>query len=196
MPETALTTAERDTYREPPCPVCGGPTEVGFVSVLSHDQDPSDPDTPQWVAATITCVGDCVRIRELPLEPSGPAPASIKVCPLDGEPVVFTLKHPGAEYLCVICGWLGGIFGPGEVEATADLIARRDVLVARYEQSLGLRPPEQDRPHPSCTGCDVTATGRLDHSGKPAHWYSRTVDGVTEYACSRGCIKSGSVLPW
>jgi hypothetical protein len=122
--------------------------------------------------------------------------STIKVCPSDGEPVVFTFEYPGKEYLCVACGWLGGIFGPREAQATEDLVARRDQVLADYEESRGLTPPDQDRPRPSCKGCGETATGRLDPSGKPAHWYCRTVDGVTEYACSRACISGGTVLPW
>ena len=121
---------------------------------------------------------------------------TIKVCPRDGEPVVFTFEQPGYEYLCVACGWRGDIFSPRAASATADLVARSDELAEEFEQARGLRSPDQDRPHPSCVGCGVTATGRLDGSGKPAHWYCRTIDGVTEYACSRGCIPSGMVLPW
>jgi hypothetical protein len=121
---------------------------------------------------------------------------TLKVCPADGEPVVFTFEHPGTEYLCITCDWRGDIFGPSEVAATADLIARRDVVLAKYEQVRGIDPPDQDRPRPSCNGCGVTVTGRLDHSGKPAHWYMRTIDGVTQYACSRECTGDGAVLPW
>ena len=121
---------------------------------------------------------------------------TIKVCPVDGEPVVFTFEHPGNEYLCVVCGWKGDIFGPLEADATDDLATRRDEVLAEFEQERGLRSPDQDRPHPSCVGCGVTATGRLDGSGKPAHWYCRTINGITEYACSRGCISGGMVLPW
>lgn len=124
------------------------------------------------------------------------ATGTIKVCPRDSEPVVFTFEHPGAEYLCVACGWRGDIFGPRGAPASEELIARQDELTGQFEEERGLKPPDQDRPHPSCVGCGVTATGRLDHSGKPPHWFVRTIDGVTEHACSRSCIPSGLVMPW
>jgi hypothetical protein len=129
--------------------------------------------------------------------------AMLRVCPRDGAPVVFTFEFPGAEYHCVECGWLGDIFGPGRAPATPDLVARFDTLSDRYEAERAERtgrpaprPAPQDVPRPTCGGCGAVAEGRLDHSGKPAHWYSRTRDGVKQYACSRGCIKEGAVLPW
>lgn len=121
---------------------------------------------------------------------------AIKVCPSCSEPVVFTFEYSGNEYFCVACGWKGSIFAPMSAPATEELIARHDELSAEYEQSRGLESPNQDRIRPSCGGCGAVATGRLDHDGKPAHWYSRTRDGVTEYACSRSCISEGAVMPW
>lgn len=121
---------------------------------------------------------------------------SVKVCPKDQEPVVFTFETPGAEWLCMVCGWTGDVFAARETEATAGIVARRDELLAEHERARGIEPPAQDQPRPSCTGCGAEAQGRLDHSGKPAHWFMRTIDGVTEYACSRGCISEGLVMPW
>lgn len=123
-------------------------------------------------------------------------PERIKVCPREGEPVTFTLDHRGAEYLCQVCGWLGGVFSPMEAEASEALVARRDELEAKFERERGITPPDQDQPAPSCMGCGLLATGRLDRLGKPAHWYTRKVDGLREYACSRDCISDGLVMPW
>lgn len=50
-----LSDRERHAYESPPCPICGGPSRTNFVSVLTVDQDPDDPDTPQWVAGTWEC---------------------------------------------------------------------------------------------------------------------------------------------
>ena len=57
---------------------------------------------------------------------------TIKVCPADGAPVMFTFEHPGCEYLCVACGWRGDIFGPLEADATDDLATRRDEVLAEW----------------------------------------------------------------
>lgn len=121
---------------------------------------------------------------------------SIKVCPRDSEPVVFTFENPGAEWLCVVCDWKGGVLSAREVEPTPEAVARRDALMAEFEQARGITPPDQDRPRPSCRGCGQLAEGRLDGSGKPAHWYMRTRDAVTEYACSLSCTDGGMVMPW
>lgn len=120
----------------------------------------------------------------------------IRVCPRDGEPVTFTLEHAGAEYVCQVCGWLGGVFAPMEALASDVLVARRDELEAAYEEARGITRPDQDRPAPTCKGCGAIASGRLDSLGKPAHWYSRKVDEVSEYACSLECTGDGMVLPW
>lgn len=127
----------------------------------------------------------------------------IRVCPKDGEPVIFTFEFPGAEYACVVCEWTGGVLGVPRAPATAERQARFDELTERYEaeraERRGLPAPEpapQDVPRPTCSGCGTVAEGRLDHSGKPAHWFSRTIDHVTQYACSRGCINDGMVMPW
>lgn len=127
----------------------------------------------------------------------------LKCCPRDGEPVVFTFEFPGAEYYCVVCGWKGDVVSPKGVPATPKLAERYSELSDRYEaeraQRTGAPPPPpapQDVPRPSCSGCGKVAEGRLDHSGKPPHWYSRTIDGFTEHACSRSCISTGMVALW
>ena len=121
---------------------------------------------------------------------------SIKVCRNDAEPVVFTFENDGAEWLCVVCGWTGGLFDAREVDATLEMAARRDQLLAEYEHERGLKPPDQDVARPTCSGCSTQAEGRLDALGKPAHWYVRRRDGVSEFACSRDCIGDGMVMPW
>lgn len=127
----------------------------------------------------------------------------IKTCPRCGEPVVFTFEFRGYEYLCVECAWKGDIFGPSASTATPERVARRDELAERYEVESAERagrpaptPPPQDVPRPVCKTCGAVAEGRLDHSGKPAHWFTRTpIGGVPEYACSRPCI-DGPAMPW
>lgn len=131
---------------------------------------------------------------------------AIRVCPLDGEPVVFTFEYPGHEYVCVVCGWKGGVLGHHDRRATAALIARATELSDRYEAERAERegrpppvPSQDEGTPPTCAGCGAVGSGRLV-GGKPPHWYSRTpiATGVTEYACSRVCIPSGTglVLPW
>lgn len=128
----------------------------------------------------------------------------MRVCPKDGCPLIFTMEFPGAEYVCLDCGGTYGVLGPPRAAATPALIARHDELVERYEIERAERtgrpappPPPQDIPRPTCGGCGVVAEGRLDYDGKPSHWYSRTRDGVTSYACSRACIPADQfVLPW
>ena len=127
----------------------------------------------------------------------------LKVCSKDGEPLVFTFEFPGAEYVCVTCGALYGVLGVPTAPATAEIQERYAELHDRYEAARAERegrpapkPTPQDGPRPSCHGCGDVADGRLDSTGKPPHWYSRTIDGVTQYACSRDCITSGTVAPW
>lgn len=121
----------------------------------------------------------------------------IRVCPNDGSPVIFTFKYPGHEYVCPQCGWLGGVLGTPIAVATPELIARADEVQAAWDEKEGIKPPPQDVPRPTCNGCGVVAEGRLDSTGKPAHWFSRTRDRVTEYACSRHCIPAREmVMPW
>lgn len=127
----------------------------------------------------------------------------MKVCPRCGEPVVFTFEFRGAEHYCVECEWKGGIFDAAEAPATPERIERHGVLSDRYDVESAARmgraapePPSQDVPRPTCDGCGVVAEGRMQ-GDKPAHWFSRTRDGVTEYACSRECIpEREAVMPW
>lgn len=54
-----------------------------------------------------------------------------------------------------------------------------------------------------CHGCGKDS-GRSEHQGKPAAWYSRQDDDGKQYACSRPCIdtiaettgKTRVILPW
>lgn len=127
----------------------------------------------------------------------------VKVCPRCGEPVVFTFEFRGAEHYCVECEWKGGIFDANEAAATPARVARFGELEDRYEVESAARrglpapePPSQDGPRPTCSGCGVVAVGPM-RGDKPAHWFSRTRDGVTEFACSRECIPSNqAVMPW
>lgn len=121
----------------------------------------------------------------------------VKVCPRDSEPVIFTFKNAGAEYLCVICNWQGDVLSPREIDnPTQELIERQAELQDVFHTYEGIESPDQTNPKPVCVGCGATAEGYLDHSGKPPHWYQRTIKGVTEHACSRGCIPDGLVMPW
>lgn len=128
----------------------------------------------------------------------------MKVCPRDGEPVVFTFEFPGAEHYCVVCGGKYGIFGVPEAEATVELQERMAELQDQYDRErserTGLPMPRRDDPprqKPVCGGCGKTAELVPSGEDKPRHWYSRTRDGVTSYACSRGCIpEREGVLPW
>lgn len=127
----------------------------------------------------------------------------INVCPRDGEPVVYTFEFRGAEFYCVVCDWRGGTPHYVNAPATPELAARAAELSERYERERAQRegrpapePADQDVERPTCGGCGKTADGPVDRTGKPAHWYSRTIDSVTEYACSRDCINVGMVAPW
>lgn len=125
----------------------------------------------------------------------------IKVCGRCGEPVVFTFEFPGIEYHCVACGWGCGVLGVPQAPATDALMARYAELHDQYERERAERTgepvrPREERQAPTCGGCGKVATGPLD-GDKPAHWYSRTRDGETQYACSTDCIPADEmVMPW
>lgn len=53
-------------------------------------------------------------------------------CPNDGEPVISTFEFPKKEFVCVVCGWLGGFLDPVP-NTTDDLQARHDELQAQYD---------------------------------------------------------------
>lgn len=137
----------------------------------------------------------------------------VPVCRRDNEPLVWTFEFSGHEYYCVVCGAKYGALHSLRFDATPELAARHAELRDQYETERAERtglpvrpPPPQDVPAPTCGGCDRQpgAGEALDHSGKPPLWYSRTVDGVKVYACSRACIdladekagKKAMVLPW
>jgi hypothetical protein len=125
-------------------------------------------------------------------KPSTEVLGELRTCPNDGEPVIFTFKYPGHEYVCTVCGWLGGVLGTPTSQATPERVARAAELLAAFNAENGVTP-EPDLPeHPKCKGCDAVAP--TPH--KPPHWYTRTIGGVTEYACSRAHIDGGTIAPW
>lgn len=130
----------------------------------------------------------------------------IRVCRKCGEPVVFTFEFRGAEYYCVECGATDDIFAP-RAPATVELQHRLDELTERYERDRAERAGTTYKPSPkagdvdvalpTCKGCGATpAEGVTLTNGKPASWFTRTIDGVTDYACSRSCINEGMIAPW
>lgn len=139
--------------------------------------------------------------------------SDVACCPRDDEPLVFTFEFPGHEWYCVVCGAKYGALHSHRLPASIELAARHAELSDRYALERAERTgrpvppvPPQDV-LPTCGGCGrqpLPEEGRLDHQGKPALWYSKTVDGVTSYACSRACIdkadeKAGTktlVMPW
>ena len=134
--------------------------------------------------------------------PDHPDGEAVNVCPRCHEPVVFTFEFAGAEYYCVGCHWQGGVFAQDRAAVTPALLRRQVEVEDLYEIESAARQgrephpaPSQDGSRPTCSGCGKIAEGRLE-GGKPAHWYARTVNDVTEYACSRACITDGGVLPW
>ena len=125
----------------------------------------------------------------------------LRVCPRDGEPIIYTFEFPGVERYCVVCGWTGDIFAGRTVPPTPGLVARHVELTDRYERErserTGLPIPERREPQgepPVCSGCGAVAQPPFD-GDKPAHWYARTIDGVKQFACSRDCT-DGPVMPW
>lgn len=124
-----------------------------------------------------------------------PTVGELRTCPTDGEPVIFTFKHPGHEYVCVVCGWLGGVLGTPRTPATPELLARYDVLLAQFNEAHGITPPPPLPEPPKCQGCGAVAPGPR----KPPHWYARTKDGVEVYVCALACIPADDralVAPW
>lgn len=134
--------------------------------------------------------------------------SDVRVCETDGEPLVFTFEYPGYEYLCVVCLGQEGVFG-ARAPATPELQQQLDKHTERYERDRAerMRLRYQPRPavddegvtRPTCNGCGATPPvgTRLDSVGKPSSWYSRTIAGVTEFACSRACVpEREAVLPW
>lgn len=55
-----------------------------------------------------------------------------------------------------------------------------------------------DTPIPTCAGCGKQPEPSTPlPGGKPSHWFARTRDGHTEYACTRDCIpRNEMVMPW
>lgn len=119
----------------------------------------------------------------------------IRTCPNDGEPVIFTLENPGHEYVCTVCGWVGGVLGTPRSLATDALVNRHRELLDAFNEARGIRPERPLPTVPKCQGCGADAPS----PHKPPHWFTRTPcgDGEPIYACSRSCIKDDAmVLPW
>jgi hypothetical protein len=133
--------------------------------------------------------------------------SDLRVCAKGGEPLVFTFEFPGGEYLCVLCRRVEDLFG-ARAPASPERVQRHADLTEQYERE---RSERTGRPYvapalvgnagvvaPTCVGCgQEPPAGTPLIGGKPQHWYSRTVGGVTSYACSRTCIpEREAVLPW
>lgn len=131
----------------------------------------------------------------------------VRVCQRDGEPLVWTFEFAGSEWYCVICGGHEDLFG-NRAPSTPERLRRLDELTEQYERDRAERQGKDYQPRPkvgddgvavpTCGGCGATPEpGRALHDGKPKAWYSRTIDGITSYACSRDCIpEREAVLPW
>lgn len=135
------------------------------------------------------------------------APSDLRVCQRDGEPLVWTFEFPGAEYHCVACGGHEDVFGR-RAPATVDLQRRHDEMNEQYQRAYAERRGVPYNPDPkvgddgvavpTCNGCGATPeVGIALIGGKPKAWFSRSRDGVTEYACGRSCIpEREAVMPW
>lgn len=51
----------------------------------------------------------------------------IAVCPICGEPMIWTFAFSGCEYYCLLCGYGCGMFGAKKVDETKEL---------KYQQKL------------------------------------------------------------
>lgn len=161
-----------------------------------------------WSYSSRSDLWDCIRAwifrREL-----GWSEDDIRVCRRDGEPLVWTFEFPGAEWYCVVCGGHEDLFG-NRAPSTPELMRRLDELTEQYERGRAERqggvysqPPkvgDDGVEAPTCSGCGATPEVGIALHGedrKPKAWFSRTLDGVTSYACSRACIPEGEgVMPW
>lgn len=70
------------------------------------------------------------------LNRTGPPPMA--TCPTDGEPLIMTFEHAGAEFLCMECGRWFGFLAPTPAVETPELTARYEALRARFD--AGERP--------------------------------------------------------
>lgn len=68
--------------------------------------------------------------------PDGAAPYAL--CPRDKEPLVSTIEHQGAEFLCMVCGTWYGFMAPVPGVPTPELDARHEELRAAFDR--GERP--------------------------------------------------------
>lgn len=55
------------------------------------------------------------------------------VCPRDGEPLISTLRYPGAEFVCMVCGDRLGFLSPRAAVSEAKLEARYEHLQALFD---------------------------------------------------------------
>jgi hypothetical protein len=56
----------------------------------------------------------------------------IATCPSCSEPLISTLKFPGAEFICVVCRRLWGFIDPTPAESTPELLTRLEELRAQW----------------------------------------------------------------
>jgi hypothetical protein len=132
---------------------------------------------------------------------------TLRVCSVDGTPLVFTFEFTGAEYYCTTCGGTEGIFGK-RIPADAKMRRWHDELCEEYGRDYAARrghtylPPEvvgdEGVVVPSCTNCGATPdVGVHLVDGKPRAWRSKEKDGKKLYACSEACIPAGEMkMPW
>lgn len=55
-------------------------------------------------------------------------------CPKDGEPLIMTVRWPGAEFICIVCNGLYGFLSPKPVPPTPELQARYEELKAMFDK--------------------------------------------------------------
>lgn len=63
-------------------------------------------------------------------------PPPMATCPSCKEPLIMTFRFPGKEFICVCCRKLWGFVDPIPAEVTPELNARRDELVAQWENEI------------------------------------------------------------
>lgn len=99
--------------------------------MTDHDID----DTAQGMKLTPT-TAMVVSASMLSRPDNEPKPYA--TCPHDDEPLICTLEHAGAEFLCMVCGRWYGWLAPTPQQPTPELDARYEELRARFDR--GERP--------------------------------------------------------
>lgn len=58
-------------------------------------------------------------------------------CPKDGEPLIFTFKYPGAEFVCMVCGGMFGFLAPRPKDSsTPGLAERHEYLQTQFDAGV------------------------------------------------------------